>query len=59
MLGVTAGVIGSLQAFEVIKFIAGAGKTVSNALLAFDGTHASFRTIAISRDPQCTHCSHL
>ncbi len=57
VLGVLPGIIGTLQANEVIKIILGKGKTLSGRLLLFDGLMASFRELKIEKDKNCPACS--
>ena len=56
VLGVTPGVIGCLQAMEVIKYITGTGENLYNRLLVFDGKDMSFQTIKLRPDPHCPVC---
>lgn len=56
IFGAIAGVMGSLQAAEVIKEILGLGDSLSGRLLMYDGLAAAFRTIRIKRDPDCPLC---
>ena len=48
VFGAIPGVIGSLQAVEVIKIITGTGTVLSGKLLLYDALKASFRTITFS-----------
>ena len=50
VLGVLSGVIGSLQANEVIKVITGVGNPLSGRLFLFDGLNVETRTVKIHRD---------
>jgi adenylyltransferase/sulfurtransferase len=50
------GVIGSLQALEAIKILAGIGKDSSGSLLLFDGLSLEWRSIALKRNPSCPTC---
>src|SRR5262249_1710632 len=50
VLGVLPGILGVLQANEVIKIISGIGKPLSGKLLLFDALRMEFRTLAFSRD---------
>ncbi|MGD1847427.1 MAG: ThiF family adenylyltransferase, partial [Salibacteraceae bacterium] len=52
VLGVLPGMIGTLQANEVIKLITGIGSTLSGKLLLVDALSMSHRTIKIVKDPQ-------
>lgn len=49
VVGALTGVIGTLQAMEVIKLITGAGEPLIGRLLLYDGLAASFQTIRYSR----------
>lgn len=51
VLGVLPGIIGSLQALEVIKVITGVGDPLAGRLFLFDATTFSTRTLRIFRDP--------
>ena len=53
ILGCVPGVIGSLQANEVIKLLLGTGDLLKGRLLIFDALAAGFREIKIQRDPAC------
>lgn len=52
-LGSVAGIIGTIQATEAIKYITGIGSLLTNTLLQFDAAEMSFRRINVSIDPQC------
>lgn len=49
VVGALTGVIGTLQAMEVIKLITGAGEPLIGRLLLYDGLGASFQTVRYSR----------
>jgi len=49
VLGVLPGVIGTLQATEAIKVIAGIGETLAGRLLLFDALRMTFRTVRVPR----------
>ena len=51
VLGVLPGIIGSLQASEAIKVIAGIGKPLSGKLFLFDALDFSTRTLNVRKDP--------
>lgn len=57
ILGALAGVMGTLQAVEVIKEITGAGRTLAGKLLIYDGLSARFKTVRLRRDPACPACA--
>ena len=56
MLGVLPGIVGSLQALEVIKLILGIGDPLVGRLAMFDALDFSLREVAIRRDPDCAVC---
>jgi molybdopterin/thiamine biosynthesis adenylyltransferase/rhodanese-related sulfurtransferase len=56
VLGVLPGVIGSLQANETIKLLAGIGQPLVGRLLLFDALSATFTEVALRRDPDCPVC---
>jgi sulfur-carrier protein adenylyltransferase/sulfurtransferase len=56
VLGVLPGVIGSLQANEAIKLVAGIGEPLVGRLLLFDALSATFTEVALRRDPDCPVC---
>jgi molybdopterin/thiamine biosynthesis adenylyltransferase len=53
VLGAAAGVMGSLQALEVLKEITGIGQGLAGRLLIYEALSARFRTITVPRDPAC------
>ena len=58
VLGATAGVMGTLQALEVLKEILGLGETLAGRLLIYDALSARFRTVTVSPDPACALCGN-
>jgi len=56
ILGPVAGVMGSLQATEVLKEILGIGDSLSGRLIMFDALLPAFREVKFKRDPNCTTC---
>jgi len=59
VLGVFApvvGVIGTLQANEALKLLAGMGQLLTGRLLMFEGRSTSFDTLHVRRDPNCLVC---
>lgn len=56
VLGSCAGVIGSIQATEAIKFLAGIGDNLKNKLLIWNGLNMRFRIIELLKDPRCKAC---
>src|SRR4029079_87922 len=51
-----ASTVGCLAAMEVIKVVAGMGTPLAGKLLTFDLREMAFRTLAISREPDCPVC---
>lgn len=58
-VGPVCGVIGCLQALEVIKYLTGQGSLLKNRLLLLDGQRASVEEIEIKRVPGCPDCGRL
>ncbi|MGH6829065.1 MAG: HesA/MoeB/ThiF family protein [Rhizomicrobium sp.] len=56
VLGAAAGVMGSLQALEVLKEITGAGEGLAGKILIADTLGARFRTVSLAPDPHCAVC---
>ncbi|HEY1630998.1 MAG TPA: HesA/MoeB/ThiF family protein [Rhizomicrobium sp.] len=53
VLGAAAGVMGTLQALEVLKEITGAGESLSGKLLIYDALETRFRTVRVRPDKAC------
>ena len=51
------GVIGTMQAAEAIKLVAGVGESLSGRLLLFDSLASHWHEVRLARDPQCRVCS--
>lgn len=56
VIGVTPAVIGCIQATEVIKYIVGIGKLLTNRLLIYDGLNLEFTQLTFEKDPNCKYC---
>src|SRR5436190_6436247 len=56
VLGVMAGVMGLLQANEVIKLVAGIGDPLVGRLLLYDSLGTRFTELKVKRDPDCPIC---
>jgi adenylyltransferase/sulfurtransferase len=50
------GIIGTLQAAEAIKLVAGIGESLSGRLLLFDALASRWHEVRFVRDPQCAVC---
>ena len=57
VLGVVPGVIGLLQALEVIKLATGVGEPLIGRLLLFDALGTRMRELALGPDPGCRYCA--
>lgn len=56
VLGVVPGLVGVIQATEVLKLILGAGEPLMGRLLCLDALQMEFHELRIRPDPDCTHC---
>jgi len=56
VLGILPGFIGTLQATEVIKLLAGIGEPLVGRLLMADALEMSFRTLKVQKNPDCPVC---
>jgi molybdopterin/thiamine biosynthesis adenylyltransferase len=57
VLAMVAGVIGLLQAAEVVKVLTGAGEPLIGRMLVYDALDATFTELRVERDPDCPVCS--
>ena len=51
------GTIGALQALEAVKIVSGAGQPASGRLLMLDARSAEWRSVRVSKDPDCPVCA--
>jgi len=56
VLGVLPGIVGVLQATEVVKLILGIGQPLTGRLLTIDALDMRFREFRVPRDPECPVC---
>lgn len=56
VLGPVVGLVGSLQALEALKLLAGFGEPLVGRLLLVDAMTTRFRELRLKRDPQCPLC---
>jgi adenylyltransferase/sulfurtransferase len=56
VLGVLPGVIGTIQATEAIKLLAGIGETLTGRLMLYDALSMRFRELKLRRNPDCPVC---
>ena len=56
VLGAIAGILGTIQATEVLKYLTGVGDLLTNRLLTFNAKTMEFRNIKVKRNPKCQVC---
>lgn len=56
VLGSIAGMMGTIQATECIKFLAQTGELLTDALLMFDAQSMQWNRLDLNRDPNCALC---
>jgi adenylyltransferase/sulfurtransferase len=56
VLGVLPGIVGSLQALEVLKLVLGIGTPLVGRLQLFDGLAFRWRELKLRKDPECPLC---
>ena len=58
VLGAAAGVMGSLQALEVLKEAAGLGTGLAGKILIYKALSTEFHTARLAKDPGCVLCGN-
>jgi molybdopterin/thiamine biosynthesis adenylyltransferase len=56
VLGSIAGMLGTIQATEALKYITGEGELLTNRMLTFDALNMDFRTVNLRKNPNCKLC---
>src|SRR3989449_3387424 len=56
VLGVLPGIIGCIQATEILKLALGKGSSLIGRLLLFNALEMKFRELKLRRDPECPLC---
>ena len=56
VLGAIAGMLGTIQAAETLKYVTGVGELLTNRLLTFDAKTMQFRTVAVKHRDSCEIC---
>ncbi len=56
VLGAIAGMLGTIQAAEALKFVTGAGELLTDTMLTFDALTMDFRKVRLKRNPKCALC---
>ncbi|HYI35799.1 MAG TPA: molybdopterin-synthase adenylyltransferase MoeB, partial [Thermoleophilaceae bacterium] len=57
VLGALPGIMGVLQAIEVVKLVTGAGEPLIGRLLLYEALGTTFTNLKLRRDPDCPICS--
>ncbi|MFA5929028.1 MAG: molybdopterin-synthase adenylyltransferase MoeB [Candidatus Margulisiibacteriota bacterium] len=57
VLGAVAGMLGTIQAAEALKYLIGKGELLTNKLLIFNALNMSFRTVKLTCNVKCPVCS--
>ncbi len=58
VLGALAGVLGTLQAVEVVKELLGIGKSLSGRLILYEALESTFHEVSVKPDPACPLCGN-
>jgi adenylyltransferase/sulfurtransferase len=56
IVGATAGVIGTLEALEALKYLTGKGTLLKNRMIFWDGELMQFHEVPLEKDPRCRIC---
>lgn len=56
VFGALCGLVGSMQAMEAIKYLAGIGESLAGRLMVFDALAMNFRTLKLKKNPGCPLC---
>ena len=56
VLGAIAGILGTIQATEVLKYLTSVGDLLTNRLLTFNAKTMEFRNIKVKHNPKCQVC---
>lgn len=56
VIGTIVGMMGIIQANEIIKYILGSGELLTGKMLLFDALDSSFEKINIKKNPKCSIC---
>lgn len=56
VLGSIAGILGTIQATEVLKYLTGVGELLTNRLLIFDAKSMNFRNVNVRKNRDCPVC---
>jgi len=56
VIGASAGIIGSMQAMEAVKYLTGSGDLLKNKLLIIDGFTWEIADLNLEKNPECKAC---
>ena len=56
VLGAIAGMLGTIQAAETLKYLTGTGNLLTNRLLVFNAKEMNFRTVKVEKNHKCPVC---
>jgi molybdopterin/thiamine biosynthesis adenylyltransferase len=59
ILGAVAGMLGTIQAAEALKYLTGVGELLTNRMLIFDAKSMNFRTVKVKPDPKALDVREL
>lgn len=59
VVGPLLGILGSMQALEVIKLVVGNGETLTGKVMLFDGQALEWVSFKLPRDPSCPVCGAI
>lgn len=58
VLGGMAGIVGTIQAVEAMKYLLGIGDLLTSRLLVFDALAMRFNTVSVKKNPKCPVCGN-
>jgi molybdopterin-synthase adenylyltransferase len=58
VLGAIAGILGTIQATEVLKYLTGVGNLLTDRLITFNAKTMDFRTISVKKNANCPVCGN-
>ncbi len=56
VLGAVAGMLGTIQAAETLRYILGIGKLLTDRILFFDAFNMEYNTVQVKKNPNCPIC---
>jgi len=56
VLGAVAGMLGTIQATETLRYLLGIGKLLVDRMLFFDARDMEVRTVTLKKNPSCPVC---